>query len=1222
MSEQTKKWRFAIDRGGTFTDVVALDPEGNFTTLKLLSDSPQYSDASIEGIRRILGLRTDEPLPEDRIAGIRFGTTIATNALIERKGGKVALLITKGFSDLLDIGYQNRPDIFKLCIKKSPPLYSTVIEADERIDCHGRVIRELNARDLSREIEKLRNAGVETIAVVLMHSWKNPAHELLCGTIAKKSGFASVLLSHRTVNLIKVVSRGQSTLVDAYLSTVLADYLKEIQKETGGIPVQFMQSNGALSPPFLFTGKSALLSGPAGGVTAVAGISEEIGIKGVIGFDMGGTSTDVSRFEGELERIHEKTIDGINLQAEMLNIVTVAAGGGSILDFDGRKMIAGPESAGSYPGPACYGFGGPLTITDANLLTGRLIPAFFPKTFGTGRNAPLDPEIVAEKFVTLTDEINNALGISLIPQKVASGFLRIANEKMATAIKEISVSKGFDVREYALVCFGGAGGQHACPIASLLDIDTIIIHPLSSVMSAYGIGLARPAWKAEKTVLMQYDEETHDRLDFMFKEMESNLFGSEHKIPSSPHLPKDGREDFCIKRELDLRPKGTETFLTLEYMPFKETVAVFREKFERLFGFIHEGTELEVVNLRIEIRESAEFFSPYKEKEGTHETMVLPTSFQEIFYEEGPADAPVFMRENLPLDAKIKGPSLIIDNNSTVVIDPGFEAEIGIKGIIVMRKLQSREASVCLQSGSPDPVLLEVFNNLFVGIASEMGITLKNTAHSVNIKERLDFSCAVFDPDGNLVANAPHIPVHLGSMADTVKTILYDNPISMRAGDVYLTNNPYRGGSHLPDMTVICPVFSEYGKLIFFTASRGHHADVGGITPGSMPPSASHIDEEGVLVNNLLLVRDGIFRENVLERTLTKHKYPVRNVSERISDLRAQIAACRKGMNELMQVISRYGITVVADYMRYIQDNAVYSVKQALQRFLKGGNHFYSAFEDFLDDGTPIKATISIDAGSHPPETLSAIIDFTGTGPQHMNDNLNAPFSVTRSAVMYVLRALINADIQLNSGCLKPVNIIIPERTLLSPAYPAPVASGNVETSQRIVDVLLGAFGVAAASQGTMNNLLFEAEGESPYYETIAGGSGALDGCPGASGVQVHMTNTRITDPEILEIRHPGIRLERFTLRKHSGGKGKFPGGDGVIREIKFLKPATVSILSERRVYGPYGIKGGEAGAKGLNLLRKANGERSALGHREVLKVDKDDSIIIETPGGGGYGQG
>jgi len=1210
----SSKWRFAIDRGGTFTDLVAIDPEGSFHTLKLLSESPDYKDASVEGIRKMLGLGVDEPLPEERIGGIRLGTTIATNALLERKGGKVALLITSGFADLLDIGYQDRPDIFKLCIRKSPPVYSTVIEVDERIDSYGRVVRELNVQKLTHDMASLIDAGFDVLAVVLMHSWKNPVHELLCEKVARKLGFPNILISHKTANLIKIVSRGQSTLIDAYLGTVLSDYVGEMKKETRNIPVEFMQSSGVLSTASTFTGRSALLSGPAGGVRAVARIAEDFGRAKVIGIDMGGTSTDVYRFEGEFERIYEKVIGRIPIQAEMLDIVTVAAGGGSILSFDGQKMRVGPESAGSDPGPACYGFGGPLTLTDANLFAGRLIPAYFPKTFGPERNAPLDKSIVEEKFLLLSREINAALGTSFTRQEVAAGFIRVANEKMTMAIKEISVARGFDVRHYALVCFGGAGGQHACSLASLLDIDTIIIHPLGSVMSAYGIGIAEPAWKMARTVLMRYSRNVHDGLAQTFREMEERL--TEQILASSGGA---GRA-YLEKKEVDLRPEGADTFLTVKYTTFRETVETFQKNYRRLFGFSPPDAELELVNLRLGIQVSEEFLGSYKERHIAGKTIFGPLSYQKVLYKKCFEEAPVYLRHALPPHERIKGPAFIVDSNSTVVIAPDFEGETDEKGIITIERLHAEKNSAVPLAGKPDPVFLEVFNNFFMGVATEMGITLRNTAHSVNIKERLDFSCAVFDAEGDLVANAPHIPVHLGSMADTVKALIQDRRASIKPGDIYLTNNPYRGGSHLPDMTVICPVFSEQGDIVFFVASRGHHADVGGITPGSMPASASSIYEEGVLVNNLVLVRDGVFREDAVREAFENHVFPVRNIPERISDLRAQTAACHKGMTELLGAVRKYGSHTVSAYMRHIQESAEYSVKKALYKFV-GDVCFHSAFEDRLDDGSTIKVMLTIEGGPNPPDTLKAVIDFTGTGPQHKADNLNAPLSVTRSAVIYVLRALIDEDIPLNAGCLNPVSIIIPEGTLLNPAYPVPVASGNVETSQRIVDVLLGALGIAGASQGTMNNILFGVKGESTYYETISGGAGAVDGCPGASGVQVHMTNTRITDPEILEFRHPGIRLERFSLRKNSGGRGKFYGGDGVIREIRFLKPATISILSERRVYAPYGAKGAEPGKRGRNLRKKADGRITVLGHRELLQADEGDSIIIETPGGGGYGK-
>lgn len=1202
------KWKFAVDTGGTFTDIIGLDPDNRFHTLKILSDSPDYEDACIEGIRRILNVSPNEPLPEESIEAIRLGTTVATNALLERKGGRSALFITAGFSDLLEIGYQTRPDIFCLCIKKPPPLYSAVFEVDERINSSGTVIKNLNRQKLLDDIKSVRAKNITEIAVVLMHSWKNPEHERLCKDVFVQHGISTIVLSHEAINAIKIVSRGQSTVIDAYLSPVIARYIAKIKKLTGTIPLEFIQSSGRLVMTEAFKGKSSLFSGPAGGVVAIGQLSESMGMGGTIGFDMGGTSTDVSRYDGDFERVYEQVIDGIELQTEMLNIITVASGGGSILSFDGQKMLVGPESAGAYPGPACYGFGGPLTITDANLLTGRIIPEYFPKTFGQDRKSSLDSALVTKKFHDLSDEITKSIQSSLAPEDIALGFLRIANEKMARAIKEISVSKGFDVRDYALVCFGGGGGQHACTIASILGIRKILFHPLCSLLSAYGIGLAKRAYKSSQTVLRPYNRKSHGELIDIFKQLEKELLSRRG----------DGNIHVSVKREVDLRPSGADTFLTVSYDAYEDTLASFRDRYQSLFGFDTDSDRIEVVNVRLELSEQDRFFLEYCETVSDNKNPSQPVFCKTIVYPEGPLDAPVYLRDALSVKEKIRGPASIVDKNSTLIVDPGYEAEVQENGMIIIEVINHEHKEKI--SSKKDPVLLEVFNNLFRGIAQEMGYTLRNTAYSVNIKERLDFSCALFDRNGNLVSNAPHIPVHIGSMTDTVRGIIEDYMEKMKPGDVFVSNNPYKGGSHLPDITVICPVFSDEGEIIFFTASRGHHADIGGITPGSLPPSVEHIDDEGILIDSFLLVRDGRFRDTEIRHMLTNHPHPARNIHERILDLKAQIASCQRGAQELKGVINRYGLETVLNYMDFIRENASFSTKQALYHFLKHLNTFESSFEDFLDDSSLIKATIRITGGNNPPETIQAVIDFTGTSPQHMKDNLNTPLSVTRSAILYVLRSLAGMDIPLNSGCLQPIKIIVPAGSLFNPAYPAPVASGNVETSQRIVDVLLGALKVSAASQGTMNNLIFEVEGDFPYYETIAGGSGAMDGCPGTSGVQVHMTNTRITDPEILEYRHPDIRLVRFALRKGSGGNGTYPGGNGVIREIIYLKPATVSIISERRNYEPYGMNGGENGKCGVNLLKKANGEIISLSHRVVLNVDAGDSIIIKTPGGGGFG--
>lgn len=1206
MTDNINKWRFAVDRGGTFTDVVAVDPDGFFHTSKILSASPDYNNASIEAVKKILGISS---LDNEIVESIRFGTTVATNALLERKGSKVALLVTKGFKDLLEIGYQARPKIFDLHIKKPAVLYSTIVEVDERLDSFGDIVTPLDIVALERDLLELTKQDIDTVAVVLMHSWKNPVYEKQVQACLKKYGFNNVFISSEAINLIKIVTRGQSAVVDAYLSLSLGNYLDGIKKEAGSINVEFMQSSGGLCVPEDFRGKDALLSGPAGGVIAIASIAEALNLNGVIGFDMGGTSTDVSRYEGDFEKVYEQVIAGIELQKESLSINTIASGGGSILWFDGQKMKVGPESAGALPGPASYGFGGPLTITDANLLLGRLIPEYFPQTFGPGRNASLDKEIVINKFKTFAKEINGAFKTSLSIEEIALGYIRIANEMMAMAIKEISVSKGYDVREYALVCFGGAGAQHACDIARILGMKKIIFHPLSGVMSAYGIGLALPMKKKTATVLKKLDAGIYQDLYQDFETLIKTL------------LSELGKElaQVNVKKILDLRPQGSEAFLSVEYTTFEVTLKEFKEKFSRLYGFNIDDRQVEVVNINVEISQKVTFLPQYKVEKSSEVTsdilMVKP-----LYCNDGKVTAPVYDRGVLSVGDKVKGCAFIVDRYSTLIIDRGYIATVLDNGIVELRVDTLADEIKTIDLTKQDPVLLEVFNNLFMGIATEMGHTLRNTAYSVNIKERLDFSCAMFDKNGDLIANAPHIPVHLGSMTDTVKAVMEDCGENLHPGDVIVTNNPYRGGSHLPDVTVICPVFSVDGDILFYTSARGHHADIGGITPGSMPHVANHIEQEGVLIDSFKIVHNGKFQEKELIELLSKHQYPARNLHERINDIKAQIAATYKGEKELQSLIKKYGWEVVNTYMAFIQKNAEYCVRQALNRYLKNSDRYESAFVDYLDDGTEIKVKIIIKSEDKTIESTHATIDWTGTGKQHQKDNLNTPLAVTRSAILYVLRVITGEEIPLNSGCLKPVEIIVPEKSILNPVYPAPVATGNVETSQRIVDVLLGVFDVAAASQGTMNNFLFEVQGDTPYYETIGGGSGAVDGFDGASGVQVHMTNTRITDPEILEFSHPAVRLEQFMIRSGSGGKGLYRGGDGLIRELKFLKPAHISLLSERRNYQPYGKKGGGKALKGQNFLKKLNNKLEKLPHRIDLNVNAGESIIINTPGGGGYG--
>ncbi|MFQ5464671.1 MAG: hydantoinase B/oxoprolinase family protein [Thermodesulfobacteriota bacterium] len=1228
-------WRFAVDRGGTFTDVVGVDPDGVFHTEKLLSSSAAYGDPCIEGIRRVLGLSPGKALPADLIESIRFGTTAATNALLERKGGATALFITAGYRDLLDIGYQSRPDIFSLCIEKPGLLYSDVVEVAGRIGPDGGVETPLDKDALAREARRIRGS-VDSATVVLVHSWKNPAHELAAEEVLRGCGVPEVHLSHRSVNLIKIVTRGRSAVVDAYLAPVMERYFEGIRKDTGDIPIEFIESSGTLTPPELFRGKGAVFSGPAGGVIAVARVAGEAGggegTSGAVGFDMGGTSTDVSRFDfndgggggggggGGFEKVYEQVVGGVELAGESLRIETVASGGGSILWFDGARLRVGPESAGAVPGPACYGLGGPLAVTDANLATGRILPGFFPRTFGPDGTSPLDERVVREKLAALTERINASTGRAYSPEEAALGFLDIANGKMALAIKAVSLASGRDVRDYGLVSFGGAGGQHACRIASHLDMRSVIFHPLAGVMSAYGIGLARPGRGAARTVLAPYTEGAHRRLAGVLSEME------EETVPAG----WKGRVEPA--RSIDLRPAGTDAYVTVPFTDRAGTLACFRRTYSRLFGFCPEDRDVEAVNLRFEARLAGEYFPAFHAGPAPAAAEAEPVAVHTVHYVEGSREAPVYRRETLAASARITGPAVIIEDYSTIVIDPGFDARVTPEGLIIAERAERSGTAGGLkvakgESGaggadSPDPVLLEVFGNIFMGVATAMGHTLRNTAHSVNIKERLDFSCAVFDPEGGLVAGAQHIPVHLGAMADTVRAVLEDNRPEMRPGDVYASNNPYRGGSHLPDVTVVEPVFSEAGELLFFVAARGHHADIGGAAPGSLPPEASHIDEEGVLIDGLLVVREGVFRADEVARVLTGRRYPARNIPERLSDLKSQVAACARGARELKAVIDRHGWPEVRRYMGHVQSGAEGAVRRALTGFLGGMDSFTGACRDSLDDGTPIEARITITAGDAPPLTTSAVVDFTGTGPQHGRDNLNAPLPVTRSAVLYVLRSITGEDIPLNGGCMAPVEIVVPEGTLLAPLYPAPVASGNVETSQRVVDVLLGALGVAACSQGTMNNLLFEVEGEAPYYETIAGGAGGMDGCPGASGVQVHMTNTRITDPEVLETAHPGVRLRRFTLRRGSGGAGEFPGGDGVVREIEFKRSAEVTIISERRASAPRGAEGGEDGKPGRNLIRDRGGTTRALPHRAHVTAGPGESVIIETPGGGGWGRG
>jgi len=1202
------KWFFAVDRGGTFTDIIGVDSSNKVHTSKILSESTSYNDSIIAGVRQILNLSPKEKIPSEKIKRIRIGTTVATNALLERKGSKTALLITSGFRDLLEIGNQARPSLFDLSIIKPLQLYNSVTEVYERLDADGNIILELDEERLVSSLKNLYYSGIQSIAIVFMHSWKNSMHEERCYDIAKEIGFENISVSNRIMPLIKIVGRGQTTVVDSYLYPILSKYILSLRSELGDIPIEFMQSSGGLTDGKFLTGKDAILSGPAGGVIGCAAVRKTNDFKSIIGFDMGGTSTDVSRYDGNFTRISEVELGGINFQTSSLDIETVAAGGGSLLWFDGQRLQVGPESSGALPGPVCYGLDGKLAVTDANLILGRINPNFFPKVFGPEQNYKLDLEKTVTAFERLRLEINRTTGSSFSLEDLANGFLDIANEKMAGAIKKISVSRGYDMRDHALVCFGGAAPQHCCSIARILDIKQIVIHPLSSLFSAYGIANAKQFRYGLKSLVRKFDSHSHKDAFLELQSLESPLI---NEIKNLGVLPRDiVRNNF-----LDLRVAGTDNPITISFTDYNKMLESFEEKHKKLFGF-SPSQDLEIANARVEI--TGHQIKIGESSVDSELPKPKPISHTKIYFDKQFVKTPVYSRESLPTGFELAGPIMIMDSNSTIYVEPGFAVHVNKHGHIIIEQEALHRAQI---SSERDAISLEIFNNLFMGIAEQMGFTLQNTAHSVNIKERLDFSCALFDSNGNLVANAPHVPVHLGAMSESVKSIISSNEDKMEDGNFYLINNPHKGGSHLPDLTVISPFFSESKKPIFYAASRGHHADIGGITPGSIPPFSRTIYEEGIIIDNFLIVEKGKLREKEFEKILMSSENPARNIEERKHDINAQIAAVSKGIQEIESLISKYGLTTVQSYMKYIRENSAKAMSDALEDYIGDDDGKEKMFEDFLDNGSKISVKIKIVKKEASLCPFHAIVDFSGTDSQ-MDNNLNAPIAVTKAAVLYVFRLLINKDIPLNSGCLDQIDIIIPKGCLLNPSDDAAVVGGNVETSQRVTDVLLGALGIAAASQGTMNNFVFGSEDNSgkQYYETIAGGSGAIDGFSGASAVQVHMTNTRSTDPEILEHRFREIRLEKFEIRSNSGGKGKFKGGNGVIREIKFLKPRKVSILSERRKIPPYGISGGESGHCGSNLLREISGKEIDLGGKVERVVQPEETVIIKTPGGGGFG--
>ncbi|SER20300.1 5-oxoprolinase (ATP-hydrolysing) [Streptomyces sp. yr375] len=1193
-------WQFWVDRGGTFTDIVARRPDGRLLTHKLLSENPaRYADAAVAGVRALLADSRDP------VEAVRMGTTVATNALLERKGERTLLVITRGFRDALRIAYQNRPHIFARRIDLPELLYERVLEVDERISADGGVLRAPDLDALAGPLRKAYDDGIRAVAVVCMHSHLHPAHEQAVGQLAARTGFAQISLSSEVSPLMKLVPRGDTAVVDAYLSPVLRRYVRHVADELRGVRLMFMQSNGGLAEASQFRGKDAILSGPAGGIVGMARMSQLAGFDRVIGFDMGGTSTDVSHFAGEYERVFTTQIAGVRLRAPMLDIHTVAAGGGSVLRFDGSRYRVGPDSAGAAPGPACYRGGGPLAVTDANVMLGRIQPAHFPEVFGPDGDQPLDDALVRDRFTALAREIHQQTGDDRTPEQVAEGFLQIAVADIAGAVKRISVQKGHDVTRYALTTFGGAGGQHACMVADSLGIRTVLVPPMAGVLSALGIGLADTTAMREQSVEAPLEAAA---LPGILKTAD-DLEAAARAELRAEDIPDDRVR---ITRRAQLRYDGTDTALTVELTEPALMRRTFEERHRATYSFtldrpiVVEALSVEATGITETPDLSA--LAPYEGHPAAPRTVRLHT---------GGAwrDVPLHRREDLPPGETVTGPAIITEASATTVVDDGWEATTSHDGHLVMERTAITQSSRL--DTETDPVLLEVFNNLFMSIAEQMGARLESTAQSVNIKERLDFSCALFDPDGNLVANAPHIPVHLGSMGTSVKEVIRRRGSSMRPGDTYAVNDPYHGGTHLPDITVITPVFdtgetehtettqSEH-KLLFYVASRGHHAEIGGIAPGSMPANSRTIEEEGVLFDNWLLAENGRFREEETLRLLTEAPYPSRNPRTNLADLRAQIAANRKGADEVVRMIGDFGLDVVQAYMRHVQDNAEEAVRRVIDA-LDDGEYAYET-----DSGAIIRVRVRVDR-----ENRSATVDFTGTSAQ-LTTNFNAPSSVVDAAVLYVFRTLVDDDIPLNDGCLRPLRIVVPPGSLLAPEPPAAVVAGNVETSQAITGALYAALGVQAEGSGTMNNVTFGNE-RHQYYETVASGSGAGDGFPGASVVQTHMTNSRLTDPEVLEWRLP-VQLDEFAVRPGSGGAGRWRGGDGAVRRIRFHEPMTVSTLSQHRRIPPYGLAGGAPGALGANRVERADGTVLRLGGSDTVDVGPGDVLVIETPGGGGYG--
>jgi 5-oxoprolinase (ATP-hydrolysing) len=1198
----SKRWQFWIDRGGTFTDVVARRPDGVLVTHKLLSETVRgdgeagggYGDPAVAAIRHLLRVAPGDPIPGDKIETVRLGTTVATNALLERKGEPTVLVITRGFRDALRIAYQNRPRLFDRQIVLPELLYSRVIEARERVSADGEVLVPLDEQDMDRSLRAAHREGLRAVAVVCLHGYRFPVHEQRIGAIARRAGFTQVSLSHETSPLMKLVPRGDTTVADAYLSPVLGRYASRVTEELRGVRLQFMQSSGGLTDARTFRGKDSVLSGPAGGIVGMARTSAAAGFEKVIGFDMGGTSTDVSHYAGEFERQYETQVAGFRMRAPMLSIHTVAAGGGSILRFDSGRYQVGPESAGANPGPAAYRRGGPLTVTDANVMLGRIQPGYFPRVFGPGADQPLDAETVRERFAALADEIGD--GRSL--EEVAAGFLEIAVANMANAIKKISVQRGYDVTEYVLATFGGAGGQHACAVADALGMTRILIHPYAGVLSAYGMGLADVTAMRETALEMPLDDRAGPDLRAALDRLEAQA----HAELTSQGVPA---ERIRAVHRVHLRYDGTDTALVIPAGSTETMAKAFEEAYLGRFSFLMPGKPITVEAVSVELTGASEPVAEGRGRRPPRRARERPAAAR-MFTGGRWARVDLYRRGDLDRGDAVRGPAVIVEANATTVVEPGWTATLNDTDHLVLSRVGAAAKRQAIGT-DVDPVRLEIFNNLFMSIAEQMGYRLQSTAHSVNVKERLDFSCAIFDIEGNLIVNAPHMPVHLGSMGESVKEVIAARRGTMKPGDAYVLNDPYHGGTHLPDITVITPVFSEdSGEILFYVASRGHHAEIGGITPCSMPAFSTRIEEEGVLIRNWLLVGNGRLREAPTAQMLRHAPHPSRNPDANLADLRAQIAANEKGVRELRAVVDHYGLDVVRAYMGHVQDNAEESVRRVIS-VLQDGSYAYE-----LDNGAVIKVTIRVNRAERTAE-----IDFTGTSAQ-LPDNFNAPSSVAMAAVLYVFRTLVADDIPLNSGCLKPLRVIIPPGTMLSPEYPAAVVAGNVETSQAVTGALYAALGIMAEGSGTMNNLTFGND-RHQYYETVASGSGAGDGFAGTDVVQTHMTNSRLTDPEVLEWRYP-VRVLSHEIRAGSGGPGRWPGGNGGRRRIRFLEPMTVTMLSGHRRVPPYGMAGGGSGALGRQRIEHPDGSATSMRGCDSITVTAGDTLVLETPGGGGFG--